>query len=200
MPYTGDFENAALTAMVKKEAPSGWQPSFVGLAKQAAAVTFTAATTVLTKAAHGYAEKDLVELKAATVGASELVVGRLYYVKVVSTEKIELFDVYALTGTAVTVEGATAVELTKIEEATGATYARVASAWAAAANRRSKSSAAYEVKADAGQVVDYVVYFTAGTAGTAGQVACLSKVTKETFASAGVFKVEEGVLDLRAAA
>lgn len=201
MPYTGDAENAMLTAWAKKEVPTGWQPAFVGLGKQAAAVTgWTTATTVLTKAAHGYAEKDLVELKAATVSSSELVVGRLYYVKVVSAEKIELFDIYAATGTAITVAGATAVELCKIEEATGATYARVAAAWNAAANRLTKSAAAYEVKADTGQVVDYIMYFTAGTAGTAGQVTSLSKVTKETFAAAGIYKVEEGTHDLKAAA
>lgn len=202
MPYTGDTENAMLTAIVKKEAPTGWQPSFVGIASGGAPVSFTAATTVLTKAAHGFASKDLVELRAATVGASALVVGRLYYVKEVSAEKLELFDIYALTGTAITVEGASAVELVKIIEATGGApaYARVASAWNAAAERLSKSSAEYEINAASGQAVEYVLYFTGGTAGTAGQVVAAAKVTKETFGAQGIYKVKEGTLDLKAAA
>jgi hypothetical protein len=199
MPYTGDAENAMLTAFVKKEVPT-IQPSFVGAFKAAAAVSFTAATTVLTKAAHGYSSKDLVELKAATIGASALVVGRMYYVKETATSTIELFDIYALTGTAITVEGATGVELVKLEEATGGApaYARVASTWNAAAERKTKSAAEYEVNMAAAQVVDYVAYFSAASG--AGTTLAVAKITKETFAAQGILKVKEGALDLAAAA
>jgi hypothetical protein len=199
MPYTGEFENAALTAMLKSEKPTP-QPVAVGLAKGATAVSFTAATIVLTKAGHGYTSKDVVELKAATVGASALVVGRIYYAKVIGANEIELFDIYALTGTAITVEGATGVELVKIEEDAGATYVRVAVTWNAAAERKAKSAAEYSIKTDAGRVVDYILYFTTTESNKAGQLLAVAKVTKETFGAAGEYKVKEGVLDLAAAA
>lgn len=199
MPYTGEFENAALTAMAKKEAPT-LQPTHVGAFKAATAVTsWTGSGNIFTHTAHGFVDKDLLVLNSFT-GGTALVAKRLYYAKKVGVNEIELFDIYALTGTAVSAASVTEASFSKLEEATGGSpaYARVAVTWNAAAERKTKSVAEYEVNMAAAQVVDFVGYFSAASG--AGTTLATAEITKETFSSQGVLKVKEGVLDLTAAA
>jgi hypothetical protein len=199
MPYTGDAENAMLTAFAKKEAPTV-SPTFVGAFKALTAITgWTGATTILTHAAHGLVDKDLVVLNSFT-GGTGLVAKRWYYAKKVGVNEIELYDVYALTGTAVSMVSVTEASISKLEEATGGSpaYARVACVYAAAANRKTVDATEHEVNMAAGQVVDFVGYFSAVSG--AGTTLAGAEVTKETFASQGILKVKEGLLDLAAAA
>jgi hypothetical protein len=199
MPYTGEFENAALTAMAKKEAPSVGV-THVGAGKYATAITtWTGAGNILTHTAHGLVDKDFVVLNSFT-GGTALVAKRLYYVKKVGVNEIELFNVYALTGTAVSAASVTEASISKIEEATGGSpaYARIAVTFAAGADRKTIDSTEREVNMAAGQVVDCNMYFSAVSG--AGTTLATADITKETFAAQGILKVKEGVLDLVAAA
>jgi hypothetical protein len=199
MPYLGDAEHSMLGALTL---------SFLGVAELGAAVTsWTSTGTVLTSgAAHGFVNKDLVMCNSVTGGAegggnNGLIANRVYWVKENSSTKIELFPIYALTGSAESFNTAvTEASFSKIIEASGGTYARVAVTMETAANRKRKSKAAEEpeIKVKAGQVVDFVLFCSAAT--EAKTIQAVAKVTKETFAGEGIYKVKEATADQTAAA
>jgi hypothetical protein len=193
MPYTGEAKNAMLAALATGSPKAGWVGLFVA---EPALTGWTGTGSILTRAGHGLVDKDLVVLNTVTGGAG-LVAERLYYVHKVSTSEIELFAVYALTAPAEAfTTNVTEASISKLVEASGGSpaYKRVAAAFGAAAKGVVEDKTERELNCASGQAVDYIGYFSAETG--AGTCLSVAKVTHESFASQGLYKVREGSLDL----
>lgn len=207
----GVYSTAARDLMLN--ALKGTNPSVpithAGLATAGAGisgVTGVAATDVLTKAASGLANGDLVLLTALTGGAG-LVAGdagnanelaRPYFVIGFSGSTFQL----SLTSGGSAVDfttDITVLTIIKLTELSGGSpaYARKAIAYAASSGGLmddSTNGAVFDVAAAA--VVDYVTYHSASSAGT---LMALDKVTQETFGAQGTYTLTDSKLDLLAA-
>lgn len=197
MPYTISGRNLMLDAL------RGTNPAapitHLGLFTDGAgkSVTGVASTDVLTSAAHGYSNGDLVFLSALT-GGTGLVSGRPYFVVASATNTFQL----ALTvgGTAVDfTTDLTVGTVTRSVELSGGSpaYARGAIAFAAAAGGLiDDSTNGVTMNVPAATTVNRVGCFSASTAGTLQEI---SPVTAEVFAGQGTYTVTDAKLDLLAA-
>lgn len=198
MPFTAEGKNIMLDAIARGTAPSGYA-QYAGLlsADAGKSVTAVASTGIFTSTAHGYSSGDLVVLSALT-GGTGFIAGRLYRVSATNLAA-NTFSVSHASGGAIVTGGTdiTAGTSTRWVELTGGTYARVASAFAAAALGGDDDSTAHAVNVPASTTVAVVGYWTASSAGT---LIIATSVTPEVFAGAGTYTISDSKFDLNALA
>ncbi len=160
-------------------------------------VTSVTSTDTFTKTSHGLASGDLVILTAKTGGTS-LVVDRPYFVIATGLTANDFRVAHTVGGSAADHgTDVTAVTVTEYTELSGGTYARVAIAYAAAADGvLDDSTNGADVNVPAAATVNAVGYYSAPTAGN------LHAVTIQTpegpYGSAGIYRVTDSKLNLNA--
>lgn len=201
MPLTAAAKAIALDAVVKGVTPPS-SITHIGLFKwsEAAKALTTpfgvASTDIITVAAHGYANGDLLILVSATGGAG-LVVNDPYYVIGVTTNTFQLSKTSGGTAVDFTTDF-TAGSVRRLIELTGGApaYARKAIAWASASAALeqiddSTNGIAFDIPAAA--TVDYEAGFSAITAGT---LLALDPGTGDSYAAQGVYNVTDAKVNL----
>lgn len=200
MPMSTSAKHIALDAVVRLITPTA-SFTHVGLLTKSAAKSLTTpfgvnSTDLLTSTAHGVTTNDMVVFTSITGGLG-IITGHPYFV-IASGLTANDFKISQLVGgTALDfTTDATAGSFVKLTEVTGGApaYARVAIAWAAAANETvddSTNGAVMNVPA-AGQI-DYVAFAShVSTAfSTAGILMGIQPVTQEVFASQGTYTVTD---------
>jgi hypothetical protein len=191
MPYTISGRNLMLDALRAAITYIGLFDAGTALT----AVTGITSTDTFTKTAHGMANGTLVLVSGLTGGAS-LVVGRPYFVVATAANTFQL--AHTVGGSAVDLgTDVTAATVTPYAELSGGSYARVAIAYAAAADGQiDDTTNGADVNVPAGATVDAVGYFTASSGGT------LHSMTVQTpegpYGSAGIYRVTDSKQHLNA--
>lgn len=191
MPYTHLGRNAMLDAL-------GALNTHAGLLQADAPVATTGETVddTFDETAHPFNNGDLVVLSGLS-GGSGLVAGLPYFVV---NDAANSFQIALVPGGAAVDFGTdvTAVNVTRLQELAGGSpaYARKAITWSAAALGTMDSSNAPVFDVQAGDIVDYVGFYSASSGGT---LYAIDQVTQETFGGQGTYTLTDADLDLLAA-
>jgi hypothetical protein len=203
MPYTCEGKNTQQAAILKKENPT-ISAEYVSIGTQTEIVPSSeaAASQRVIKVAAAPATGTLVcltEINGKTTLAEavgSLVIGRVYYVRKVSTTEIELANTKAQSESAtagehieLTVAIKTTTKIIEIFEAT--VTARIATGFGTIANGQGEDATAREVESNAAnQKIKWIMYFSASTAGTCVGVA---EVTERELQKGDIFKVTKTI-------
>jgi hypothetical protein len=198
MPLTSVAKHVALDAIARATAPA-LSITHVGLMSKGAditAVTGVTSTDIFTKTAHGLVAGDVVVFSGLTGGAN-MISGHPYFVSATNLAA-NTFSVSKLAaGTPIHDLGTdvTAATVNKLSEVSGGSpaYARVAIAFAVAAEEISDDSTNGAVVNVPAVTVSYVSFHSASTAGT---LMGIQSVTPEVFAAQGTYTVNDAKIQL----
>lgn len=198
MPLTSAAKHVALDAIARATAPA-LSVTHVGAFIKGAditGVTSVAATDLFTKTAHGLVAGDVVVFSGLTGGAG-LVAGHPYFVIAAGLTANDFAVSLTSGGSSFDhTTNVTAGTVNKLTEVSGGApaYARVAIAFAVAANETSDDSTnGAALNVPAGTTVSYVSLHSASTAGT---LMAIQSVTPEVFAAQGTYTVTDAKVRL----
>lgn len=199
MPVTGEFRNAAGTAMTAGTKPAALT-EYVSVGENSGSpVSFVSiSTTELEKTAHGYNTGDLIVFTALTGGGTSggsngIQLERPYYVEKVSANVIKISQTAAISAEVfATVTASTTQKIVEI-----AVTARIKTTFGAWAKGLAEDATGRVIKVPA-CTVNWILYFSHLTETIAqGKLHGISKVSPaEVLAAPGNYEVEKSKLDL----